>query len=397
MNLVDSEKGEKFDIAVVTPLIGDEGAGELFVTNFLQLLELTCKEIFLITGGFSGKSSKKIHVINVESGKNCDKKRSLWLKIPRVILTQLRLSLALIRVSSKVDIVAFYLGGPMNVLPMLCAKLLGKKTILFYFGSRRTYEKDMKEMLFGLGGIVFPRLIWIVQTINLLLADQVAVESKSVTEFAGLNRYKKKIVINGARYVDTRLFAITKNLKDRKNLVGYIGGLRPVKGISNFAKAVPIIRKEGRDIDFLIGGSGPLFDRIDEELRNSNSHDRTNLAGPIPHQKVPDYLNEIKLLVLPSYSEGVPGIVQEAMACGTPVLATPVGGVPDLIKDGETGFIMEDNSPECIASNVIRALDHPGLGEITQSARKLVEEEYAFKPMVEKRKIALDKLVKGNK
>jgi len=384
MNLVNYEKVKKFDIAVVTSLIGGEGAGELFVTNFMQMLEPICEGVFLITGNFSDRLSKKIHVINVESGKSYDKKRSLCLRIPRVILTQLRLSLALIKVSSRVDIVAFYVGGPMNVLPMLCARLLGKRTILFYFGSRITYEKDMKEMLFGLGGTVFPRLLWILQTINLLLADQVAVESKSVTEFAGLSRYKKKIVINGARYVDIRLFTIKKNLEDRKNLVGYIGGLRPVKGISNFAKAVPIILREGRGIDFLIGGNGPLFNRIDEELRSSNSLDRTNLAGPIPHQEIPDYLNELKLLVLPSYSEGIPGIVQEAMACGTPVLATPVGGVPDLIKDSETGFIMEDNSPECIARNVIRALDHPNLEQITRNARALIEKEYTYEKVVER-------------
>ena len=49
------------------------------------------------------------------------------------------------------------------------------------------------------------------------------------------------------------------------------------------------------------------------------------------------------------------------MGCGTPVLATPVGGVPDLIKDDETGFIMEDNSPKCITENIERVLNHPDL------------------------------------
>ena len=52
------------------------------------------------------------------------------------------------------------------------------------------------------------------------------------------------------------------------------------------------------------------------------------------------------------------------MGCGTSVLATSVGGVPDLIKNDETGFIMGDNSPECIAENVIRALEHPNPEEI---------------------------------
>ena len=81
------------------------------------------------------------------------------------------------------------------------------------------------------------------------------------------------------------------------------------------------------------------------------------------------------------------------MACGTPVLATPVGGIPDLIKDGKTGFVLEDNSPECIARNVIKALEHPNLEEIVKNARKLIEKEYSYDVMVRKCKIALDKLM----
>jgi len=74
----------------------------------------------------------------------------------------------------------------------------------------------------------------------------------------------------------------------------------------------------------------------------------------------------------------------EAMACGTPVLATPVGAIPDVIRDGETGFIMEDNSPECIARNVMRALDHPDLEKIAERGRKFVEEEFTFEKVVER-------------
>ena len=73
-----------------------------------------------------------------------------------------------------------------------------------------------------------------------------------------------------------------------------------------------------------------------------------------------------------------------AMACGAVVLATPVGGVPDLIKDEETGFILEDNSPECIAENVMRALNHPELDKIMNNARKLIEAEYTYEAAVER-------------
>jgi glycosyltransferase involved in cell wall biosynthesis len=82
----------------------------------------------------------------------------------------------------------------------------------------------------------------------------------------------------------------------------------------------------------------------------------------------------------------------EAMACGTPILASPVGAIPDLIKDGETGFIMADNSPECIARNIIRALNHPYLEKIADNGRALVEKEFTFEKAVERYRELLNSL-----
>jgi len=93
---------------------------------------------------------------------------------------------------------------------------------------------------------------------------------------------------------------------------------------------------------------------------------------------------------LPSYTEGLPNVMLEGMACGTPVLATPVGAIPDVIKDGETGFIMEDNSPACIAENIERALNNPDLERIIENARELVEKEFTYEATVERYKKALD-------
>lgn len=112
----------------------------------------------------------------------------------------------------------------------------------------------------------------------------------------------------------------------------------------------------------------------------------------ISHDDLPRYLNQLRLLVLPSYTEGLPNIMLEAMACGTSVLATPVGAIPDVIIDGKTGFIMENNSPECIAENVIRALNSPALDKIAEEGRRFVEENFTFEQVIERWKEVLEGL-----
>ena len=149
--------------------------------------------------------------------------------------------------------------------------------------------------------------------------------------------------------------------------------------MTNLFQAIPIILRQRDDVFFIIGGEGPALSAVD-----GGRDKKVVFLGKIAHEEMPGYLNRSKLVVLPSYGEGLPNIVLEAMACGAIVLATPVGGVPDLIKDGDTGFIMQDNSPECIAGNIIRALEHPDPGGISRRARTLIEKEFTCEKAVER-------------
>lgn len=389
------KENRDYRIAVVTG-ITSAPVWEVFLENFLEVLEPLCSNIYAITGKFDGRVSKKVQMINIKA--NFDKRESRLLKIikyyPRLLQVQSRTSFQLFRIAAGIDIVIFHVGTRLYVLPLMIAKLLGKKTVSCFTGSQAKVSPfAYQDMLLGnVIGKVAMIISSALERINCFLADQIAVESGSVVNFIGLANHRK-IVINGAMYVDTELFRINIHIGNRGNLIGYVGRLFTSKGIMNFMGAIPLILKQRPDIDCIVVGRGRLFDWIQREIENKELKSKVRLDSWVPHHELPELLNQLKLLIFPSYSEGLPGIVQEAMACGAVVVATPVGGIPDLIKDGETGFILADNSPECIARTVAKALEHPDLAKIAGNARKLIEEEYNLQAMVEKCRVALSSLV----
>jgi len=151
------------------------------------------------------------------------------------------------------------------------------------------------------------------------------------------------------------------------------------KGILDFIEAVPLILQCRDDVDFLIGGDGALSPRVREELKNKDLLERVTLTGWIAHDELPDYMNKLKLLVMPTHTEaGSPQVLQEAMSCGTPVLATMAGGIGDVVKDGENGFILKDHSPRQIAEDVLKILAYPEIDRIIRNGRELIVKEYGF-------------------
>ena len=377
---------KKLNVGILTFPMFKSGITPL--SNLVDILYSLSNDIYLITGnaGYDFfKEIKKIHTYGIthETGTN------VVTRIIKFIYTQLKISYTLAKITRNIDLWIFFIGGDTLVLSMLTAKVLRKKVVIVSAGSSLQSLKSANDNL--------SKPVEILENVNRLLSDQIAVESEGSIGFLRLNKYRKKISVTGTVFVDADNFKITKELKNRKKLIGYIGRLSSEKGVLNFAKAIPLILKERDDLDFLIGGGGLLFEEIKNELKNNGSYNKVELPGWISHDELPKYLNELKLIVSPSYTEGgVPTVIMEAMACGTVSLVTPVAGV-DVIKEGESGFILEDNSPECIAKNVIRALEHPNLEEIISNAHNLAEEEFSYESTVKRYRDMLYKVLSDKK
>ena len=377
----------KPNVAIVTHAFSSK-LGEIFPSSLIKIIEPSVNEIFVISGNFEPEeliSNERIHLRNVKPVKE----DQLWfIKILKYIPAQLKMCVNLAKISSNIDIVIFAQGSTWLTLPLLFAKLLRKKVIVVVVAyTPRIAAKTYSNTLFGKGEFVFSNIFMLSTKISYTLSDQIIidinVESERLIHQFGLAKYRDKISFGGAPLVDVNSFRIKKKLKDRKNIIGYTGRHSPEKGVMNFAMAIPLILKERNDLEFIIGSGGPLFGKIKDELKKNGSYDKVTLTGWAPRGKIPDYFNEMKLIVVPSYTETIPTVIMEAMACGTPVVASPVDAIPDLIRDSENGFLMEDNSPECIAKNVIRALDDPRLDEIVKNAHNLINREYTYDAAVE--------------
>jgi glycosyltransferase involved in cell wall biosynthesis len=100
---------------------------------------------------------------------------------------------------------------------------------------------------------------------------------------------------------------------------------------------------------------------------------------------VPDRLDDLRLLVMPSdATEGLPTTIIEALACGTPVYATPVAGIPDVVRDGETGFLMRETEADAIADGIEEILRRENLPTVSRNGRELVEATYSFEAAVDR-------------
>jgi glycosyltransferase involved in cell wall biosynthesis len=361
---------KRLNIGIVTFPI--EEAGVVPIENLVAISSRLSSKLYLISGN-AGDSLSGSRQIDRYIGIKHTSGANLFTRIIRYVYTQLRISYNIVKLTPSTDIWFFFGGGEGLVLPVLTARLLGKTSLLALAASETAITKARGERLF--------RPLTILGWLSLGLYNRLIIYSPNLIKDWHLEKYRHKISIGHQHLLDFSRFKVIRPLGERDNLVGYIGRLNQEKGPLNFVEAVPKVVATGGEARFLIGGDGPLRSQVEQYANKLK--DRVRFAGWISHDELPTYLNELKLLVLPSYTEGLPNTILEAIACGTPVLATPVGAIPDVIKDGETGFIMEDNSPECIAENILRALNHPELERITRNARAFVEREFSYEKAVE--------------
>lgn len=290
-----------------------------------------------------------LSIMNTAPKKRTTDGRTLWDRVVGSGLDMLRKRRELIRLckTDKPDIIHMTTSGQLALirdnLLLKVARKYGVQTVYHIrFGRAKDIaEKNTREWR------------WMAKAVN--LADTtIAIDS---TTCAVLCRHcpQAKVVyipnpVNLSALPAPELFS-----PDRKTIV-YLGWVVPTKGMEELFTAWDVLAPAHPDWSLKV--VGPYDDAYMEQLKSRHSLERLELNGEMPHDSAMELVKTCGLFVLPSYTEGFPNAVVEAMALAKPVVATSVGAIPDMLAD-ECGIVIPPQDADSLREALERVMDSP--------------------------------------
>ena len=259
----------------------------------------------------------------------------------------------------------------------LAAKLAGVPVIIFtahgFFLYEPFWTKSMRffyTLIERLGGICSDIVIAVSEADKLkMVKHKIVRPDKLVVVHNGLQ-------VNPVDEVPTDL-----GLFDGDRIVGTVANFYPIKGLQFFIRAAERVKDVFPGTKFVVVGDGllrPELERLTAELGLDSC---VLFLGQ--RDDVPQILPLFDVFVLPSVKEGLPYALLEAMAAAKPVVATAVGGVPEVVVDGQTGLLVPPRDPEALAQAIITLLRNPGRARaMGEAGRQRVLEHFTVERMV---------------
>lgn len=228
---------------------------------------------------------------------------------------------------------------------ILLAKMLSKKVVIhlhggkfdIYYGQAFSIEKVIIRYGFS-------------------LADRVVVLSSELLRkiITFCDSKKVLVILNSVQVPSQKEIPINKKSNIPHNIL-FMGDLISRKGVYDLLEAIKLTGLDNSQIKVLLCGNGEI-EKVKKHVADLGLEKIVNVSGWVTGQEKKKLLDEAYLYVLPSYHEGLPMGILEAMAASTPVISTPVGGIPDAVRDGYNGFLVPVNSPKALATKIERLL-----------------------------------------
>lgn len=229
----------------------------------------------------------------------------------------------------------------------------------------------------------------LIQAFSWRFFDRVICVSESYKQKAlqfGVCENKLKVIHNGIDvdgYMikdaqDVRLSVLTKyGIPSHHFVAGIIGRLSIEKGHRYFVEAAKKLLKEEPNVSFVIIGDGPEENRIRKRIGYLGLNGHIRMLGYI--EKPQEIYAGLDAVVMPSLREGLPNVLLEAMFYGKPVIATNVGGIPDVIRNNESGLLIPAKNSSAIVDTLITLIRHPEQKRrIGSAAKRRVLEQFSF-------------------
>ena len=335
-------------------------SSSITMNKFIFLIKDSFDEIDILGGNLNGiKKIGKLTEYNI----NLKWPQSKGMKVLLMLIFELKSFYLAVKLIRRGDVVFFWIGDKM-LLPFIAAKI--KKAEINYFlygniaieGSHKFFKSFSEKLIYIMANH----------------ADYICVESPSVLKQWEIGEKSKLRTIN--LYVDGN--ACNSRIDRENKIVGMLCRLTEGKRVLEAIQGFVLFHKANPEWTLQIIGSGKLYDACLSQINDLDASDYITMFGWMEHDKINDFILEWSLLLFPTDTEGVPNSVIEAMVMGTPALASFVGGLCDIIIDGENGWTLNDNTPESIRKGLERALLTGKLQEVASQAQKMSVSRYCY-------------------
>jgi glycosyltransferase involved in cell wall biosynthesis len=176
--------------------------------------------------------------------------------------------------------------------------------------------------------------------------------------------------------------------------------LEPKNGVEFFIRSIPIVRERFPNAQFLVAGGGFPEERarFEDMLRAFGQQKGVVFSGNVSNTVMPKFYALATIAVLPSLMEATSIAGLEAMACGLPLIGTTVGGIPEIISDGDSGLLVEPRDERALAGAMLRLLEDQSLRtSLGREARRRVETEFAWSEIARRTCEVYDRVLAGRK
>ena len=193
----------------------------------------------------------------------------------------------------------------------------------------------------------------------------------------------EKMIVQFPTWTDIDVF-LRRDIHTKKHIpraILYVGVLTPLKGIHHLINAFVLIAEDFPGAQLVILGKDEnksYAENLKEQVKKLGLNDRVQFIGPQPQSDLAIWMAQASVLVLPSMSEGLGRVIIEAMATGTPVIGSRVGGIPELVRDGVRGFLVSPGDEKALAEKLRWILSNPDRARaMGECARRFAERVFS--------------------